>query len=104
MSFPGGRQLYDVLPSEAPSPPASPTPSPPLGPHMRCPHAYAWSAFPASTQARIASTGHMSKGPDGLSGSTGPGFMPLAGDDKCGHREVALKRGPGARGYGLQLL
>ena len=59
---------------------APPPPSRPLHKVLLC--VWAWLAFPACARARIGHAGHISKGPDGLTGFICPEFMPLAGDDK----------------------
>ena len=72
---------------------APPPPSRPPYKVLLC--VWAWLAFPACARARISSVGHISKGPDGLTGFICPEFMPLAGDDKYKLQRSGFEMGPG---------
>lgn len=95
-ALPAGRAA--VLQGSQP-PPHLQAPPPPSCSHTRCGHIQALAAFPALGHARIGSAGHISKGPDGLTGYIRPEFMPLAGDDKCGLQRSGFEMGP--RGSGV---
>lgn len=104
MSFRGGGSSFMTFSRRKPTPTCEPHPHPLPALTGGAPVCRLGQHFQLLPMPRSPGPGHISKGPDGLSGNTGPEVMPLAGDDKCGHRKVALKRGPGAREYGPQLL
>lgn len=61
-----------------------------LDPHTLGPPRLGLVSISSSAHAKVGSTGHISKGPDGLSGYICPECVPLAGDDKSGPQKKGL--------------